>query len=199
MAVPPPPPEGLAPDPAKPALRAELRARRRDHVVALGPDGARLGAEAAARLLLDHIPAGATVALYLALRDEIDPAALTDVLIARRQPLCLPWLGDDTTMAFRDWSLGDALMRGPFNLRQPLPQAPLVAPDIIVTPVVGFDRAGGRIGQGKSHYDRAFARYPGARRVGFAWSVQEVACVPRDPWDVALHAVVTEQEWIATL
>ena len=200
MAVPPPPslpPTGhLAPDPAKPALRAELRARRKAYVAGLGPGGVQAGAEAAARILAEHIPVGAVVAVYLALRDEIDPAPLIDLLVARRQPLCLPWLGDETSMGFRAWSIGDGLTRGPFNLRQPLPDAPLVTPDLIVTPLVGFDRAGGRIGQGASHYDRAFARFPGAHRIGYAWSVQETRRVPHDPWDIALHAVATELEWI---
>ena len=65
-----------------------------------------------------------------------------------------------------------------------------------MTPLVAFDRRGGRIGQGASHYDRAFARFPGARRLGFAWALQEVEAVPHDPWDEGLHAIVTEREWI---
>ena len=48
-----------------------------------------------------------------------------------------------------------------------------------------------------AYYDRAFAALPGARRIGYAWSVQEVQLVPLDPWDVPLHAVATEREWIA--
>jgi 5-formyltetrahydrofolate cyclo-ligase len=202
MAVPPTnsSPDGPAAHPDKPALREALRAARADHVAALGKEGARAAAEAAARLILPHIPASATVSLYLAIHDELDPDPLIELLAARGQALALPALYDATAMDFRRWAPGDPIERGPFRLRQPLASAPSVSPDLIVTPVVGFDRHGGRIGQGKSHYDRALARFPGAHRVGFAWSVQEIERrLPHDPWDVPLHAIVTECEWIPML
>jgi 5-formyltetrahydrofolate cyclo-ligase len=81
-------------------------------------------------------------------------------------------------------------------LRQPLLSAPERAPDLIITPLTGFDRMGSRIGYGAGHYDRAFQQYPGAHRIGLAWAIQEVELVPHDPWDVRLHAIVTEREFI---
>ena len=192
MAVPPP-----SPDPAKTALRAELRARRAAHVTAIGAQAAEAAARAAALLLLPHIPAGATVSLYLAMHDELDPDPLFHILHARGHGIALPTLIDRSTMRFLAWAPGDSIDRGPMNLRQPLSSAPECAPDLIVTPLTGFDRKGGRIGYGAGHYDRAFQRYPGAHRIGFAWAMQEIDQVPRDPWDVALHAVATEKEFIA--
>lgn len=196
MAV-PPPPAGARPaaDPAKPALREALFARRAAHVAALGAQ-ATAEASRAATLILPHIAPGAVVAVYLAFHDELDPAPLVERLTARGHHLALPALLDDTTMLFRSWSPGEPVERGPFRLRQPLPSAAECAPDIIVTPLVGFDRHGGRIGHGKSHYDRAFVRYAGARRLGLAWDCQEVERLPHDPWDVALHAVATETRFM---
>jgi len=191
MAVPPP-----SPDPAKLALRAELRARRAAHVAALGPELARAAAEAAADRLLAHIPAGATVSLYLPIHDELDPGPLAAALHARDHTLALPALRDHTTMEFLAWQPGDPLDRGPMALRQPLASARECAPDLIVTPLTGFDRQGGRIGYGAGYYDRAFQRYPGAHRIGFAWAMQEIEAVPHDPWDVRLHAIATEREFI---
>jgi 5-formyltetrahydrofolate cyclo-ligase len=196
MAVPPPPPGALPANPAKPHLRLTLKARRAGLVERLGEDGARAGAEAAAALILPHIPPSAVVGLYLALPQELDPAPLVEALHARGQALAMPHLYDLRTMRFRAWTPGDPIERGPMRLRQPLPEAPERAPDLIVTPLLGFDRKGGRIGHGAGHYDRAFAQFPGARRLGLAWSVQELCSVPRDPWDVAVHAVVTEREFI---
>ena len=191
MAVPPP-----SSDPAKIALRAELRARRAAHVAAIGPRAAEVAAQSAADLLLPHIPDGATVSLYLAMHDELDPAPLLGALHARGHDIALPTLVDRTTMRFLAWAPGDAIEHGPMNLRQPLLTAPEHAPDLIVTPLTGFDRMGGRIGYGAGHYDRAFQRYPGAHRIGFGWAMQEVEEVPCDPWDVALHAIVTEKEFV---
>lgn len=193
MAVPPPSPAAHA---DKAALREALRAARAAHVQAIGKGGERAGAEAAAALLVPHIPPGAIVSVFLAFHDELDPAPLAAALQAAGRRIALPYLTDDTDMVFRGWAEGEALERGPFRMRQPLAAAEVLAPDIIVTPLLGFDRQGGRIGQGKSHYDRAFARHPGARRLGLAWSVQEVEAVPHDPWDVALHAVATEAAFI---
>jgi 5-formyltetrahydrofolate cyclo-ligase len=199
MAVPPLPnhPGVLPGHPDKPALREALRARRAAHVEALGRAGMDAAAIAAGDLLLPHLPPEAMVALYLAIGDELDPDPLLRALHARGQRLALPHLADRTDMYFRAWAPGDPIERGPFRLRQPIASAAECAPDVIVTPLVGFDRKGGRIGQGASHYDRAFARFPGARRIGFAWGIQEVEAVPHDPWDVALDAIVTEREWIA--
>jgi 5-formyltetrahydrofolate cyclo-ligase len=191
MAVPPP-----SPDPAKLALRAELRARRAAFVAAIGPEAARAAAEAAAGHLLPHIPAGATVSLYLAMQDELDPAPLLDALHARGHAIALPTLIDRTMMRFLAWAPGDPIEQGPMNLRQPLPNAAERAPDLIVTPLTGFDCSGGRIGYGAGHYDRAFQLYPGAHRIGFAWAMQEVDRVPHDPWDVRLHAIATEKGFV---
>jgi len=191
MAVPPP-----LPDPAKIALRAELRARRAAHVAAIGEQAARIAAHAAADLLLPHIPGGATVSLYLAMHDELDPEPLLEALHTRGHGIALPTLFDRTTMRFLAWAPGDAIEHGPMKLRQPVPSAPERAPDLIITPLTGFDRKGGRIGYGAGHYDRAFQRYPGAHRIGFAWAMQEVEDVPLDPWDVPLHAIATEKEFV---
>lgn len=187
MAVPPP-----SPDPAKTALRAMLRARRTVHVAAIGPEAARAASESAARHLLPHVPAGATVSLYLAMRDELDPAPLLEALHARGHEIALPRLIDRTTMRFLRWAPGDPIEQGLMNLREPIASAEECAPDLIVTPLTGYDRRGGRIGYGAGHYDRAFQLYPGARRIGYAWAMQEIDKVPHDPWDVRLHAVATE-------
>ena len=195
MAVPPPPSNALPGDPSKPALRAALKTRRTAHVATLGEDGAMAAAAQAAMLILPHIAAGTIVGLYLALSDELDPAPLAEALHARGQAIAMPHLDDIRTMRFRAWTPGDAIERGPMKLRQPLPSAGELAPDLIVTPLLGFDRAGNRIGHGAGHYDRAFALFPGARRLGLAWSVQEEPSVPHDPWDVPLHAIVTELEF----
>ena len=85
---------------------------------------------------------------------------------------------------------------GPFGLLQPPGDAEEVVPDLILTPLVAFDRTLARLGQGAGHYDRAFARFPNARRIGVAFSVQQVDRLPTDPWDMPLHAIITEREWI---
>jgi 5-formyltetrahydrofolate cyclo-ligase len=188
MAVPPPSPD-------KPALRAQLRAARRTFVIGMSDDARVLAEGDAALRVVEHITHATTVALYHPLADELGTIALAIRLAHHGNLLALPRVeADRTTMRFHRWTLGEPLARGGFGLMEP--NGPEVAPQVIVTPLVGFDRGGNRIGQGAGHYDRAFVALPGAMRIGYAWSAQEVAHVPHDPWDVPLHAIATEKEWI---
>ncbi|MDP3783377.1 MAG: 5-formyltetrahydrofolate cyclo-ligase, partial [Sphingopyxis sp.] len=100
------------------------------------------------------------------------------------------------TMDFRRWRTGETLTKGPWSTQQPADEAPAAAPGVIFCPLVGFDRQGGRIGQGGGHYDRYFSAHPAALRIGVGWSVQEIDATPRESTDVALDAILTEQEFI---
>lgn len=174
----------------KRALRAAARAARD----ALGDARPRLNVPDAFRALLRP---GMIVASYIPIGSEADPAPLTDVAIEQGCTIALPHVVDRATpLRFLAWSRDVMLSAGPFGLRQPSGDGDEVTPDLILTPLVAFDRALGRIGQGAGHYDRAFAQHPHACRVGVALSVQEIASVPTDPWDVPLHIIITEKEWI---
>ena len=137
------------------------------------------------------------VASYHPIGAEADPAPLVAAARAVGCRIALPVTIDRATpIAFVVCDDDSAIVDGPFGLRQPTAQEHAIVPDIILTPLVAFDRQGNRIGQGAGHYDRAFAAYPAAWRVGIAWSVQQVASCPADAWDVPLHAIATEREWI---
>ncbi|MFS0771412.1 5-formyltetrahydrofolate cyclo-ligase [Sphingomonas sp. 1P08PE] len=167
-------------------LRARLRAVR-DAV-----DGAPL---AVPRAFVDRLLPGLVVASYLPIGGEADPALFARAARQAGCILALPFVVDrPTPIRFVEWR--EPLVAGPFGLRQPAGDAPAVAPDIVLTPLLGFDRRGNRLGQGAGHYDRAFADHPAAWRVGVAWSVQEVDTLVADPWDVPLHAIATDTEWI---
>lgn len=146
---------------------------------------------------LARLPPGLTVASYRPMPGEADPAPLADAARAAGCALALPHVaGRDRPMRFLRWTVGAAFEPGPFGIEQLPSDSEEVAPDLVLTPLLAFDRAGRRLGQGAGYYDGAFAASPGAWRVGVAWSVQEAACIPTDPWDVTLHAIATEKEWI---
>lgn len=173
----------------KPALRARLRAER-DSMAGRDP-------VAAPAAFADRLRPGSVVASYGPTGGEADPDAFEAAVMAASGQLALPYVVDRASpLRFLAWPRGAPLATGPFGLSNPQPDWPAVAPDIILTPLVGFDRRGTRLGQGAGHYDRAFVAYPQAWRVGIAWSVQEVEALPADPWDVPLHAIATEREWI---
>ncbi len=163
-------------------------------------DGFRNGAPTVGPMVGDafvrRLHADMMIATYFAVGGEIDPAPLTDAALSRKCRIGLPHVVDTRTPLRFLKVDGRGLTVGPYGLSQPPSDAAEVAPDIIITPLVAFDRRGNRIGQGAGHYDRAFAHYPDAWRVGVAWSVQECETLPIDHWDVPLHAIATEKEWI---
>jgi 5-formyltetrahydrofolate cyclo-ligase len=189
MAVPPPPP----PDLDKQALRKALRHRRQAFFDSLElQDRARFANDAAARLASD-IDAATSVAAFVPFASELDPLPALAIAAARGKRTALPHVTSvKEPMRFLAWTPGDPLIEGMYGLLQPREDAEEVAPDLIVMPLVGFDRSLNRIGNGAGFYDRTVARLVGAKRVGFAWSVQEAERVPTDPWDQPLDAVVTE-------
>ena len=186
MAVPPP-----SPGADKRTLRRRLRDAR-DVFVAGDPPAI----EAPAPFLALLRP-GLTIAGYRPLGSEADPARLLQAALDHGCTLALPHVVDrDGALRFLAWHPDHALHPGPFGLEQPHDESDEVRPDIILAPLVGYDHALHRLGQGAGHYDRAFAALPDARRIGVAWSVQHADPLPADPWDVPLHAVITEQGWI---
>ena len=100
------------------------------------------------------------------------------------------------------WRAGPAAEASPWGVLQPAAEAPAVAPDIVLVPIVLADRRGTRIGHGKGHYDRALAhlRQSGpVFTIGLCWESQLIdSPIPADPWDVPLDAIATPAEWIAT-
>jgi 5-formyltetrahydrofolate cyclo-ligase len=172
-------------------LRARIRADR-DRFFAAHPPAIETPADFLARL--EH---GLTVASYVPMGSEADPSPLARAAVERGCAIVLPHVTvRSKPMRFLAWDTEAALIAGPFGLSQPHHESTAMVPDIILTPMLAFDSAFNRLGQGAGYYDRAFATFPDAWRVGVAWSMQRVESLPADPWDVPLHAIITERDWI---
>jgi 5-formyltetrahydrofolate cyclo-ligase len=181
----------------KPALRKQLRARRARFLAALS-EGERAAAhQALADQVIRRIGDCRILAGYVAIGGECDPAPILAAAASAGATIALPHVVEpDRPMRFLAWRAGDPLVAGPAGLLQPTTDTEMVIPDTILVPLIGFDRTLNRLGQGAGYYDRACAALSDARRIGLAWSVQEVDALPCDPWDVPLHAVATERAWI---
>lgn len=187
----------MSDDPDKTTLRALARERRRAFVSALDALAHRLAFKAIPSPLARRLDDARIVALYMGLDDEAPAQRLAPQLSAMCKTLALPRVLDRLGgMEFLAWTPEDQLFPGLYGTHHPEPSGPAVAPDVIIAPMLGFDRAMNRLGQGGGYYDRAFARYPDALRIGLAWSVQEQAALPADPWDLPLHVILTEVELI---
>jgi len=175
----------------KSSLRAHIRAER-DRFFASDP----LPIEAPPELLA-LLEAGLTVTSYVPVGSEADPSLLARAAVEAGCVIALPHVTTRAKpMRFLAWATEAALVAGPFGLHQPAADAAALAPDIVLTPLLAFDAKLDRLGQGAGYYDRAFAQFPAARRIGVAWDVQRVETLPTDAWDIPLHAVITETGWI---
>ncbi len=146
----------------------------------------------AAHVLRGCAPApGAVVAGYWPMQGEIDVRPLMLALAARGHFLVLPEVTPrGQALLFREWSPGDQLVPGRWNTMHP--QGAVKAPDVLLVPLLAFDKFKNRLGYGGGYYDRTLAGLPGAFALGCAFAGQEVASVPVDAHDRALDAVATE-------
>ena len=86
------------------------------------------------------------------------------------------------------------LERGAFDVPVPLTDKPALDPDIVLVPLLAFDRSGYRLGYGAGFYDRTLAGLRARRAViavGLAFGEQEVDALPHDARDERLDWVVT--------
>lgn len=180
----------------KPAARRTLLARRD----ALGErERAEMSAricDAAAALLESRVARGGIVALYAAKGSEVDTAKLDAALRGWQMRVVYPRVVDRSRELAFAHAAPHELVAARFGLREPPADAPHVDVASIaafVIPGVAFDRAGGRIGWGRGHYDATLARADAhAVRIGLAYECQLVDHVPREAHDALVHVIVTE-------
>jgi len=181
----------------KPKLRAEVLARRD----ALPPAERVAAAETiAARPFPLPFSPGTIISGYSPMRSEINPVPLMRKLAEAGAQLALPVVQKrGKPLIIRAWNFGDPLGAGQWGIREPLPEAPELAPDILIVPLAAFDRAGHRIGYGAGYYDMTIAGLRTQKPViaiGVAFAAQEIPHVPTTERDERLDLVLTEREVI---
>jgi 5-formyltetrahydrofolate cyclo-ligase len=185
--------------PDKAELRVQMRALRRrlaDEV----PDAAQ---RAARRLPLSRFARFSIVGGYCAQGSELDPGPILDAVAGldpTRTQRALPVAIDrNAVLKFRLWRPDETLVNDSFGIPAPPAAAPEVLPNLVITPLLAFDRKGGRLGQGAGHYDRTLESLRKVRPVfvlGVAFAGQEIDAVPMGPHDQRLDAIVTETAYI---
>jgi 5-formyltetrahydrofolate cyclo-ligase len=186
-----------AADPVRQQLRRDLRAKRR----AL-PAEARELADRAIHTYIKSLPEyrrAKRIALFLAFDGEPSLRALVEAARRQRKRLYVPVLRG-MAMKFAELAPGAALTTNFFGILEPKlgPRIDARKLDLVLTPLVGFDERGVRIGVGRGYYDRTFkflrhrSHWRRPKLLGVAYELQRVAELTSSSWDVPLWGAVTE-------
>lgn len=143
------------------------------------------------------------IACYIANDGEISPHFIIKFLLMQKKSCYLPALDPlrIKKLRFLAYNPDSQLHNNHYGIAEPsIPIKHSLKPwalDLIITPVVGFDCYGHRIGMGGGYYDRTFS-YLRTRQhwrkpyiVGFAFDEQELVCIHANKWDIPLNAIVT--------
>ena len=148
------------------------------------------------------------IAAYLPAKGEVDCRSLIETAWQRGREVYLPVLRTigHNRLWFARFEPDTRLVRNRFGIAEPdIDHARRIEPfalDLVLTPLVGFDAHGNRLGMGGGFYDRSFA-YLHRRRhwfrprlLGLAFECQRLARLPTEPWDIPLSAIATEADII---
>lgn len=143
------------------------------------------------------------VAAYQAFDGEPDLAPALEKMCRAGVTLALPVIKEiagRNVITFHQWTADCQMKANRYGIMEPVDtrEIPLMRFDVVLVPLVGWDRSGSRLGMGASFYDRAFqpfAQNPRPLRMGIGYETQECKAIPVDPWDIRLHAMLTEKGW----
>jgi len=139
------------------------------------------------------------IAGYIAIGNEVDVSLLLEMYTGDGHIICLPCVDEkEQPLVFRKYAKGAKLLKNRLTgTLEPPDNFEEVTPDIVITPLVAFDSAGTRLGQGGGYYDRTFEYMTGISAgflaVGVAFSCQQTGFIRREATDFRLDAVATEK------
>ena len=153
-------------------------------------------------LLLDVVSSFENIEIisgYMPIKTEINPLITMQDLFKMGKRICVPVVElEGKPLSFRAWSPTSNMVTGAFGAKIP-ENGELVEPDLLIVPLVAFDRSGARLGYGGGFYDRSLEKLRQKKKtiaIGFAYSVQEVSKIPTEKTDQNLDIVITEKEVI---
>ncbi len=162
--------------------------------------------ESAPLLLAAHLfPVAPTithkiVSGFFPYQSEIDTRPLLGKLAGDGWTTCLPIvIANGLPLQFRRWLPGEPTIAGVWGIPRPPDSSPELDPDVLIIPMLAFDRKGYRLGYGGGFYDRTLEKLRAIKKViaiGVAYSAQELDEVPHGSHDQALNFIMTEREVI---
>ncbi|HQD24924.1 MULTISPECIES: 5-formyltetrahydrofolate cyclo-ligase [Methanoculleus] len=138
-----------------------------------------------------------TVMVYVSKAPEVETNDLILELNRRGVKVVVPII-ERETHSLRLSYLPDpgVLVPSTFNVPEPIGHEIPARPEeveAVIIPMLAFDAEGNRLGYGAGYYDRFLCRYPRPKKIGIAFSCQQMESIPADDYDVKMDFIVTEK------
>lgn len=159
---------------------------------------------AAAKLFANYFlkPEITHIGCYYGKDDEFNCEPIIKLILKDQKKCFLPVIcNDDKNLDFVSYQENDALVFNRYHILEPQNKNKIKVEDLdlVIVPLVGFDKKGNRLGMGGGFYDRTFSFLLNSKiskpmLVGLGFASQEVDFLPQNEWDVPLKAIITEKK-----
>jgi len=132
---------------------------------------------------------------YYPVNFEVDDLELLKKLKKNKFKISLPVIKKNFQMDFYKWSFSDMLKINKYGIPEPEAKN-IVYPDILLIPLVAFDKNLNRLGYGGGYYDRLIKKLSNKKKIlkiGLALSIQKIDKVPINIYDQKLDYIVTNE------
>ncbi len=178
-------------------LRNTLRAQRKS----LSNIAAKQAAQQASQQLiaLTEFQQASSIACYIPINGEMDTDMLIKSAWQKNKAVYLPLIQADSTLLFVPFQADTVMLKNKFGIPEPQSNATnglnACSLDLVITPLVAFNKNCHRIGMGGGYYDRTFANCPSHHpiKIGFAYDFQCVNSIVNQPWDIPMDWVITDK------
>ena len=138
-----------------------------------------------------------TIAGYYPSNYEVDILKFLEESSKKKFKITLPVIKSSKSMCFKLWAFKEPLYVSNFGILEPKNSKIEIIPDLILVPLVAFDKQLNRIGYGKGYYDRSLRKLKKIKKnaisVGIAYSFQKCRYIPADEHDFKLDYIFTEK------
>ena len=138
---------------------------------------------------------GKIIGGYYPYNYEIDILQILEKLEKKKFAITLPKIKKNSQMNFFQWSTNEPLAINKFGIPEPISKI-VKYPDILLVPLVAFDKNFNRIGYGGGFYDRYINKIRKRKKVltiGFAYSFQKVRKIQTNNYDIGLDFIITNK------
>lgn len=181
----------------KKLLRKHMLQKRQEYISHLSLEKQNWASGKICDFLSRIISPDQIIACYIPFRNEINILPLIHTLEQNGYKITLPVVNEENSLSFYEWFSTTPLEKSVWGFMVPSLKLKLCVPEVIIVPLVAFDRNGHRLGYGQGHYDRTLRKFREQKKIiaiGLAYNIQKTDIIPCEPFDEKLDYIITEKQ-----